>query len=246
MYGVATYTEIDERPIFIINSHGNGDIVRGGVVICTLWSCPSILHAPTVMNISNQSPCCLSICEQFLLWSGEKTELGLDAVVRNDGGEATENEAPSRYTGAAEPRHTEENAAHSVPPGLESRSVDSRAARDHFPHVAGEARRTVDAGEQRGHGASCGQIEGGTATSGRAACLWMGGHDDGYDHEPSTLGGRQAESGDIHVECEVTGDSPAEHLLEPVQKKHIRGIGSSGSVQWTLRLSPSCASSSKP
>ena len=30
-------------------------------------------------------------------------ELGLDAVVRNAGGEATENDAPSRYTGAAEP-----------------------------------------------------------------------------------------------------------------------------------------------
>ena len=56
-------------------------------------------------------------------------ELGLDAVVRNAGGEATENEAPSRYTGAAEPRHTEANAAHSVPPGLETRSGDSRAAR---------------------------------------------------------------------------------------------------------------------
>ena len=47
-------------------------------------------------------------------------ELGLDAVVRNAGGEATENEASSRYTGAAEPRHTEANAAHSLPPGLET------------------------------------------------------------------------------------------------------------------------------
>ena len=45
----------------------------------------------------------------------------------------------------------------------------------------------------------------------------MSGHDDGYDHKPSTLGGRQAESGDIHVQCELTGDSLAEHLLEPVQ-----------------------------
>ena len=80
-------------------------------------------------------------------------ELGLDAVVRNAGGEATENEAPSRYTGAAEPRHTEANAAHSVLPGLETRSGDSRAAGGHLPHVAGEARRTVDAGEQREHGA---------------------------------------------------------------------------------------------
>ena len=47
-------------------------------------------------------------------------ELGLDAVVRNAGGEAN--------TGAAEPRHTEANAAHSVPLGLETRSGDSRQA----------------------------------------------------------------------------------------------------------------------
>ena len=56
------------RPIYIITCHGHGDTVREGVVICTLWSYPSILHAPTVINISNQSPCCLSICEQFFLW----------------------------------------------------------------------------------------------------------------------------------------------------------------------------------
>ena len=96
-------------------------------------------------------------------------ELGLDAVVRNVGGEATENETPSRRTGAAEPRHTEANAAHSVPPGLETRSGDSRAAGGNLPYFAGEARRTVDAGEQRSHGALCGKIEGGTETSGRAA-----------------------------------------------------------------------------
>ena len=77
----------------------------------------------------------------------------------------------------------------------------------------------------KGTGVFCGQIEGGTATSGRAACLWMGGHDDGYDHGPSTLGGRQAESGDIHVQCEFTGDSLADHLLQPVQKKNSEGLG---------------------
>ena len=179
-------TEIDERPIFIINSHGNGDTVRGGVVTCTLWSYPSILHAPTVINISNQSPCCLSICEQFFHLE-RNAELGLNEVVRNVGGEATENETPSRRTGAAEPRHTEANAAHSVPPGLETRSGDSRAAGGNLPHFADEARRTVDAGEQRSHGALCGKIEGGTETSGRAACLWMGGHDDFHDHGSSTI-----------------------------------------------------------
>ena len=100
-------------------------------------------------------------------------ELGLDAVVGNAGGEATENEAPSRRTGAAEPRHIEANAAHSVPPGLETRSGDSRTA-GHLPHVAGEARRTVDAGEQRDHGAFCGQIEGGDSDF-RATRMFMDG-----------------------------------------------------------------------
>ena len=146
-------------------------------------------------------------------------ELGLDAVVRNVGGEATENETPSRRTGAAEPRHTEANAAHPVPPGLETRSEDSRAAGGNLPHFAGEARRTVDAGEQRSHGALCVKIEGGTETSGRAARLWMGNHDDGHDHGPSTLGGRQAESGDIHVQCELTRDSFAEHLALALTKE---------------------------
>ena len=113
-----------------------------------------------MINISNQSPCCLSICEQFFRWNGEIAELGLEAVVRNAGGEATENEAPSRYTGAAEPRHTEANAAHSVPPGLETRSGGSRGAGGHLPHVAREARRTVDAGEQRDHGAVAKSKEG--------------------------------------------------------------------------------------
>ena len=47
----------------------------------------------------------------------------------------------------------------------------------------------------------------------------MGGHNDCFDHGPSTLLRRQAESGGVHVQREFTGDSPAERLLEPVQKK---------------------------
>ena len=47
----------------------------------------------------------------------------------------------------------------------------------------------------------------------------MGCHDDGFDHGHSTFGGRQAESGGIHVQRELTGDPLAERLLEPVQKK---------------------------
>ena len=62
------------------------------------------------------------------------------------------------------------------------------------------------------------QIEGGTVAIGRTARLRMGGHDDGFDHGLSALRGRQAEKGGIHIQRELTGDSSAEHLLEPVQK----------------------------
>ena len=108
-------------------------------------------------------------------------ELGLNTVVRNDGIEATENEASSRCAGAAESRHSEANAAHSVPPGFETRPGNSRAARGNLPYFAGEAGRTSDVGEQRSHGTLCDKIEGGTETTGRAARLWMGSDDDSND-----------------------------------------------------------------
>ena len=62
----------------------------------------------------------------------------------------------------------------------------------------------------------------------------MGGHDDGFDHGHSTLGGRQAESGDIHVQCEFTGDSLAKHLLEPVQKNTFQKDW----VNWQCSVDP--------
>ena len=64
------------------------------------------------------------------------SELGLDAGAGNARGEATENEAPSRLTGAAEPKHTEANVTNSVPSGLETLSGDPRAAGGHLPHDA--------------------------------------------------------------------------------------------------------------
>ena len=151
-------------------------------------------------------------------------ELGLDAVVRNAGGEATENEAPSRYTRAAEPSTQKQMLL-----------ILSRLALKHdlkIRELQAATFRTLLVKQDeplmlasKGVTGLCGQIEGGTATSGRAACQRMGGHDDGYDHEPSTLGGRRAESGDIHVQCEFTGDPLAEHLLEPVQKNNSEGFG---------------------
>ena len=164
---------------------------------------------------------------------GRNAALGLDAGAGNAGGEATETEAPSRRTGAAEPRHTEANAANSTPSGLGTRSGDLGAAGGHLPHDACEARRTFGAGEQSGNGTLRDQIEGGTAATGRASRLRMGGHDDGFDHGPSTLLRRQVESGGIHVQREFTGDSFAEHLLEPVQKTFKKDW-----VRWQCSVDP--------
>ena len=171
---------------------------------------------------------CPKIFESVFPFDQRNAELGLDAGVGIAGGEATQNEAPSRRTGAAEhQKHTEANATGSIPSGRETRSGDPRAAGGHLPHDACEARRTFDAGEQSGHGTFRDQIEGGTAATGRAARLRMGGQDDGFNHGHSTLRGRQAESGGIHVQRELTGDSSAERLLDQ-SKKHFRRTGSSG------------------
>ena len=149
-------------------------------------------------------------------------ELGLDAVVRNVGGEATENETPSRRTGAAEPRHTEANAAHSVPPGLETRSGDSRAAGGNLPYFAGEARRTVDAGEQRSHGALLWQNRKRDRDL-RASRMSMDGRPcDGHDHGPSTSAEDKQKV--VTYTSNLTGDSLAEHLLESVQKNISEGL----------------------
>ena len=46
-------------------------MVRGEVVICPPWSHPSTPPALTVINISNQSPCCLNTCEPCFRWTRE-------------------------------------------------------------------------------------------------------------------------------------------------------------------------------
>ena len=61
----------------------------------------------------------------------------------------------------------------------------------------------------------------------------MGGHDDGFDQGHSTLRGRQAESGGIHVQREFTGDPLAEHQLEPVQKTFQKDW-----VKWQCSVDP--------
>ena len=145
---------------------------------------------------------------------------------------------------AAEPRHTEANAANSVPSGLETQSGDPRAAGGHLPHDACEVRRTFGAGEQSGHGTLRDQIERGTAANVRAAQLRTGGHNDGFETSSTLLRNKQ-KSGGIHVQRKFTGDSPAEHLLEPVQKNSSEGLGQVAVFRGPPD-SPSCASSSKP
>ena len=215
MVSVATFTEIDERPVFIINSHGNGDTVRGGVVICTLRSYPSILHAPTVINISNQSPCCLSICEQFFLWKGMQNW----ALTQSSGTPEARPQRTKRPRGAqGQPNpHTQKQmllilSRLALKHDLEIRELQAAT----FHTLLVKEDEPLTAGEQRSQRGFLWQNR-----RREPHVLWICGHDDGHDHGPSTLGGRQAESGDIHVQCELTGDSPAEHLLEPVQKNNI-------------------------
>ena len=59
------------------------------VVIPVNTTCSTL----TAINISNQSLCCFNTWVPCFRWTGEIAELGLDAGVRNAGGEATENEA---------------------------------------------------------------------------------------------------------------------------------------------------------
>ena len=229
------------------NSHGNGDSVREGVVICTPWSFPSTQHVLTVVNFSNQSPMLLEHLRTEFPLDRRNAELGLDAGARNAGGEATVTEAPSRRTGAAEPRHTEANAAKSFPSGLQTRSGDPRAAGGHLPHDACEARRTFGSGRaKRPRDLFVTKSKEGQRPTGEPHVYGWAAIMTALTTGPSTLLRRQAESGGIHVQRQFTGDSFAERLLEPVQKTHFRRTGSSGSVPWTPRLSPFCASSSKP
>ena len=217
-------TGIDKRPIFI-NNYGYGDTVRERVVICTPWSYLSTLHALTVINISNQSPCCLNTCEPCFSWTREMQNWALMQAPGTPEARPQRPKPPLRRTRPAEPRHTEANAANSIPSGLETRSGDPRAAGGHLPHDACEARPTFGVGGQSGHGTLRDQIEGWTAANGRAARLRMGCHDDGFDHGPSTLLRRQAENGGIHVQRKFTGSSFADNLLEPVQKNISERLG---------------------
>ena len=65
--------------------YGKGDIARRGVVICTLWSYPSILHALTVINESVAMS--LEHMRTVFPLDRRNAELGLDAGGGNAGGE---------------------------------------------------------------------------------------------------------------------------------------------------------------
>ena len=222
MYGVGTYTGIDEQPIFIINNHGNGDTVREGGVICTPWSYPSTLHALTVINISNQSPRWFNTFR----WTGEMQNW---ALTQAPGTPEARPQRPKRPRGAQEQPNPDAQkqmllilSRLALRHDLEIRELQAATFRT---MLVKHDEPLFGAGEQSGHGTLRDQVEGGTTANGRAARLRMGCHDDGFDHEPSTLLGRQAESGGIHVQCEFTGDSSAEHLLEPVQKNISERLG---------------------
>ena len=96
-----------------------------------------------MVNISNQSPCCLSTCEPNFRWTREMQNW---ALTQGSGTREARPQRPKRARGAVEPRHTEADAANSIPSGLETRSGDPRAASGQFPHGACEVRRTFGAG----------------------------------------------------------------------------------------------------
>ena len=65
------------------------------------------------------------------------------------------------------------------------------------------------------------------------------------EHGPSTIGGRQVESVTYTTSGKLTGDSLAEHLLEPVQNIS-EGLDQVAVLSGLPDSAPSCASSSKP
>ena len=109
------------------SSRGNGDTVRERgshlhtVVIPVNTSCSHCdQHFESVAMLLEH------LRTFFFFWKGmQNWALTLSSGTSDTRPQRTKR--PSRRTGAAEPRHTEANAAHSVPPGLETRSGDSRA-----------------------------------------------------------------------------------------------------------------------
>ena len=152
-------------------------------------------------------------------------ELGLDAGSGNAGGEATETEAPSRRTGAAEPRHTEADAANSFRSALkhdleirELQAATFRAMRVKYDEPLVQASKAAT-------GRFVTKSKEGQRPTGEPHVYGWAAINGCFDHGPSTLLRRRAESGGIHVQREFTGDSPAERLLEPVQKNISEGLG---------------------
>ena len=211
------------RPVFIINSHGNGATVREGVVTCTPWSYPSTRHVLTLINISNQSPCCLSTCEPNFRWTREKQNW---ALTQASGTPEARPQRPKRSRGAQEQPNPDTQkqmlltlSRLALKHDLEIRELQaatfrtmlvkydeplvqaSKAATGLFVTISKEGQRPM--GEPHVYA--------------RAAIMTAYG--------PSTLLRREAECGGIHVQREFTADSPAERQLEPVQKNISEGLG---------------------
>ena len=178
-----------------------------------------------MINISNQSPCCLRTCEQFFPLERRSAQLGLEAVVKNAGGEATENEAPSRYTGQPNPDTQKQLllilSRLALFHDLEIRELQAAT----FRTLLVKHDEPLMLPTKGATGLFVAKSKEGQRPPGEPHVHGWAAMMTAMTTDPSTLGGRQAESGDIHVQCDFTGDSLAEHLLEPVQKNISEGLG---------------------
>ena len=168
-------------------------------------------------------------------------ELGLDAGAGNAGGEATDRSALEAHRGSRTQTHRSK-CCQFIPSDLGTRFGDPRAAGGHLPHDACEARRTFGAGEQSGHGTL--RVQGHWPTGeppvhGWAAMMTALTTDPALSSEDKQK-----------VAAHTSSANSPQTLLQSIYwsqfKKHFRRTGSSGSVSWTPRLSPSCAPSSTP
>ena len=211
---------------------------------CHLHTVVIPVNTPTVINISNQSPCCLIICEQFFLWKGMQNWV----LTQSSGTSEARPQRTKRPRGAQEQANPDTQKQMLL--------ILSRLALKHDLEI-----RELQAATFRNLLVK--QDEPLMLASEGATGLFVANSKEGQrpPGEPHVYGwaammtamttdpALSAEDKQKVVTYTSTANSP-ETLLQSIYwslfKKHFRRTGPSGSVQWTPRLSPSCASSSKP
>ena len=172
-------------------------------------------------------------------------ELGLDAVVRNAGGEATKTKRPRGTQGQPNPDTQKQMllilSRVALKHDLEIREVQAAT----FRTVLVEHDEPLMLASKAATGLFVAKSKEGQRPSGEPHVYGWAAMMTAMTTDPAL----SAEDKQKVVTCTSSANSP-ETILQSIYwsqfKKHFRRTGSSGSVQWTPRLSPSCASSSKP